>query len=122
MKTVSLVFVSAALFGAAACKKGDDCAKAIDHSMELSKATMSKMPGMHDKMMEKMKDIGIERCKQDNWPDEALKCMSDAKTEGDAQGCYGKLSHEQQEKMNKAAMEMAKPTGVEGSGSATAPR
>ena len=101
--TISLVFVTAALFAAVGCKsKGANCDSAIGHSMELSKATMSKM--MDDNAMAKMKNTALQRCQQDSWPQAALECMSDAKTEGDAQTCYGKLSHEQQENMNKAAM------------------
>lgn len=111
MKNISLAFITVLAFAAPGCKKkGADCDKAINNSMELSKADMAKMPGMDDKMMAKMKDVGIQHCKDDKWPDDAVKCMSDAKSETDAQACYGKLSHDQRQNMNKAAMEMAKPT------------
>ena len=117
MKTVSLVFVTALALAAVGCKKtGADCAKAIDTSMELSKADMQKMPGVDDKMLQKMKDIGLQHCKNDKWSDEIRACMSDAKTEAESRACYGKLSHEQQEKMNNAAMQMLTPTSA---GSAT---
>jgi hypothetical protein len=107
MKNVSLVFVIVLAFG---CKKpGADCAKAIDKSMELSKADMQKMPGMDDKLLQKLKDVGLQHCKDDKWSDEARACMSDAKTEVESQACYNKLSHEQQDKMNKAAMAMMTP-------------
>lgn len=46
--------------------------------------------------------------------------MNDAKTMADAQTCYGKLSKEQQDKMNKAAMELAMPAGGGEPGSAAA--
>ena len=106
MKNISLVFVAALSLAVVGCKKkGGDCEKAIDHSMELSKADMQKTPGMD---MQKMRDIAVQHCKADKWPDEALKCMTDAKTETDAQACYGKLTHEQQESMNKAAAEAMK--------------
>ena len=108
MKALPFVFaigMSVASFG---CKKGGDCQKAIDHSMELSKADMSKMPGMDDKMMGKLKDMGVQHCKDDKWPEDAIKCMTDAKSETDSQACFSKLSHEQQDKMNKAMMEMMK--------------
>jgi len=104
-----ILFVLLALAAAAGCKKkGGDCTAAIDHSMELSKADMSKMPGMDDKMMAKLKDVAVSHCKDDKWPAEALKCMTDAKTESDAQACYGKLSQDQQQKMNQAMMDAMK--------------
>ena len=113
MKNISLAFITVLAFAAPGCKKkGADCDKAINNSMELSKADMAKMPGMDDKMMAKMKDVGVQHCKDDKWPDDAVKCMSDAKSETDAQGCYEKLSKDQRHNMNKAVMEMAKP--VEG--------
>ena len=96
----------------AGCKgSGGDCTAAIEHSMELSKADMAKM-GMDDKALAKAKEIGIQHCKDEKWPDEVVACMKDAKTEGDAQNCYTKLSKEQQDSMQKAVMEMmmaAKP-------------
>jgi hypothetical protein len=110
MNKLSIVLVSALAF--AGCKKkggAADCEKAIDHSMELSKADMAKMPGMDDKTMTKMRDLGLQHCKDDKWSDEVVKCMIDAKTETEGQGCYNKLSKDQQDKMNKAVMEMAPP-------------
>jgi len=121
MKNISILFVAALSFAAVGCKKkggGADCTKAINNSMAVSKADMAKMPGMDDKMMQKMTDVGIQHCKDDKWPDDAVKCMSDAKTEADAQSCYGKLSKEQQDKMNKAAMELATPPAGAAAGSA----
>jgi hypothetical protein len=119
MKTISFVLVALS-FAALGCKKESvDCAKAIANSMEVSKADMEKRPGMDDKTMQKMKDIGLQHCKGDKWPEDALKCMSDAKTEADAQACYGKLSREQQDNMNQAAMDMAKSaSGATGSAGA----
>jgi len=127
MKTLSFVFISALAVAALGCKKksetsasaGGDCAKAINHSMELSKAEMEKM-GTDAAMMQKMVDVGIKRCNEDKWPADAIKCMTDAKTMADAQTCYGKLSKEQQDKMNKAAMELAMPAGGGEPGSAAA--
>jgi hypothetical protein len=119
MKTISLVFVAALSFATAGCKKaGGDCTKAIDHSMELSKAEMQKMPGMDEKVFQKMRDIGVQHCKDDKWPEDALKCMTDAKSITDAQACYGKLSPEQRDKMNNAAMEAVPAPGGAGTGSA----
>lgn len=121
-----LLLVSVLSLAAFGCKKkggGADCDKAIDHSMELSKADMAKM-GVDDKMMAKMKDLGIKHCNDDKWSDDAKKCMADAKTMADAQGCYGKLTQDQRDKMNKAAMELAPaptaPTPAEGAGNGTA--
>ena len=108
MKNLSFVFIAALSVAAVGCKKkgGDaDCAAAINHSMELSKSDMQKM-GTDDKMMAKMADLGIQHCKDDKWPADATKCMTDAKTMQDAQACYSKLTSDQRDKMNKAAMEM----------------
>jgi hypothetical protein len=119
MKKISFVFAAALAFAATGCKKkGADCGQAIANSMELSKADMAKMPGVDDKMMAKMRDLGVEHCTADKWSDDAIKCMSDAKTMADAQGCYGKLSAEQRDKMNKAAAAMMTPPS--GAGSAAA--
>ena len=113
MKNFALVFVAALSFASVGCKKkaagGSDCSQAVNHSMELSKGEMQKM-GTDDKMMAKMVELGIQHCKDDKWSNDALKCMVDAKTMADSQGCYGKLSKDQQDKMNKSVMEMATPT------------
>jgi hypothetical protein len=109
MQKLSFVFAAGLALAAFGCKKsggGGDCGKAIDHSMELSEAQMKKMPGIDDKVIQKMKDLGLKRCQEDKWSDEVTKCMADAKSEADSQECYKKLSPEQQQKMNKAAMEM----------------
>ena len=120
MNKISFVLAAALALAAGGCKKkGDDCARAIDHSMELAKADMQKMPGMDDKTMARMHDLGVERCRADQWPAEAIRCMQDAKTEADAQACYGKLSAEQQQKMNQAAMAGAGAAGSGAAGSAT---
>lgn len=110
MTKLSFILVGVLAVGGVGCKKkagGADCDSAINHSMELSKAEMSKMPGVDEAMMGKMKDVGIQHCKDDKWSDEARKCMVDAKTMADAQACYGKLTQDQRDKMNKAAMELA---------------
>jgi hypothetical protein len=108
---ILFMFVAALSFASVGCKKksagGDDCAKAVGNSMALSKAEMEKAPGMDATLMQKMADLGVQHCKDDKWSAEATKCMIDAKTMADAQGCYGKLSKDQQDKMNKAAMDMA---------------
>jgi hypothetical protein len=122
-----LSFLLVGVLAVAGCKKkagGADCDAAINHSMELSKAEMSKMPGVDDAMMGKMKDVGIQHCKDDKWSADATKCMVDAKTIGDAQACYGKLTQDQRDKMNKAAMELAPaptPTPTEGAAGSGAP-
>jgi len=116
MKKLGLLIVATlALSSVAACKKKGaaepDCAKAIHHSMELSKDEMKKM-GNDDKMLQKMTDLGVQHCKYDKWPAAAVTCMIDAKTMPDSQACYGKLSQDQQDKMNKAAMELVMPAGA----------
>ena len=110
MNKLSLTFVAALALAAGGCKKkgGADCDKAIDHSMELAKADMQKM-GNDDAAIAKMKSIGVQHCKDDKWSDDAVKCMNDAKTEADAQACYGKLTQDQRDKMNKAAMALMTP-------------
>jgi hypothetical protein len=108
MKNLSIGFLMVLSLAAFGCKKGADCDKAIANSMELSKADMAKMPGA-DKMMGKMRDMGLQHCKDDKWSSDAVKCMGDAKTETEAQGCYNKLTADQRDKMNKAMMEMMTP-------------
>jgi len=109
MNKLSFVFLAALSVAALGCKKkGADCDKAIDHSMELSKADMQKM-GEDDATIAKMRAIGVDHCKSDKWAGDVVQCMIDAKTEADAQGCYKKLTPEQQTAMNNAAMEAMKP-------------
>jgi len=93
MRKMSFAFIAALVLAAVGCSKtgGADCAQAINHGMELSKADMAKMPGMDDKMLEKLKDLGLQHCKDDKWSDEVLKCMSEAKSQADGQlrGTWG---------------------------------
>ena len=113
MKNLSICFVITLSLAAFGCKKkgGADCTAAINHSMELSKADMEKMPG-GEQMMGKMRDLGVEHCNADKWSEEAVTCMNDAKTEKDAQGCYGKLTADQRDKMTKAAMALMAPAAA----------
>jgi hypothetical protein len=104
MQKLTIMFAGVLALSAFGCGKGSACDKAIAHSMELSKGDMAKMPGVDEKMMTKLRDIGVDHCKNDKWPDEAISCMNDAKAEADATACYGKLSADQREKMQKAAM------------------
>ncbi|CAN5493327.1 hypothetical protein BH11MYX1_BH11MYX1_10350 [soil metagenome] len=107
MKNLSIAFVAVLALTAFGCKKkGGDCGAAINHSMELSKVAMAKTPGTDEAMMKKMADLGLAHCKDDKWGDDALKCMTDAKTMTDSQGCFDKLTPDQREKMMKAAMEL----------------
>lgn len=121
MTKLTLLLALALPLAAAGCKKkgGADCDKAINHSMDLAKADMQKM-GNDDKAMSKMKDIGLSHCKDDKWSPDAVQCMIDAKTEADAQACYGKLTQDQQDKMNKAAMEAMQPPAPAGGSAAPA--
>jgi hypothetical protein len=119
MKSISMAFAAALVLAAMGCKThGADCESAIAKGMELSKADMQKHPGMDEKTMQKLKDIGVQRCTEDKWPEAAIKCMVDAKSETEAQACYGKLSPEQQAKMNQAAWGGAAAGGTAGAGSA----
>jgi hypothetical protein len=121
MNQISYVFAAAVVVCAFGCKKKSGaCAQAIDHSSELAKADMQKMPGMTDQMMQKMKDVAIQHCKDDKWPDDAIQCMIDAKTETDAQACYGKLSQQQRESMNHAARDAMKSAAGAGNAGGSA--
>jgi hypothetical protein len=122
MKKLSIVVVLA--LAAVACGKkdapaaapvaaGPDCGKAIANSLEVSRATMTKL-GVDAKTLDKMRDLGVQHCKDDKWPADAIQCMADAKTEANAQGCYGKMAPEMVEKMNKAAMEMMTASAAAG--------
>jgi len=116
MTKTSIVLVAALSLAAFGCKKkGGDCTKAIANSMEVSKASMA---GVDKAMLGKMRDLAVKSCQDDKWGDEAITCMTDAKSEAAAQACYGKLTADQQAKMNKAAMDLASPAA--GSGSAAA--
>lgn len=126
MRNLSFAFAAVLALAAVGCKKkagsaagGPSCAQAVSHSMDLSKAEMEKM-GTDTAMMAKLVDLGVKRCTEDKWSPEAIKCMNDAATMTDAQGCYGKLSKEQQDAMNKAAMEMAMPSHEQATGSGSA--
>jgi hypothetical protein len=116
MKKTSIVFVAALSLAAFGCKKnGGDCTKAIGNSMEVSKASMA---GVDKTLLAKMRDLAVKNCQDDKWSGEAITCMTDAKSEAEAQGCYSKLTADQQAKMNKAAMELASPAAGSGSGTA----
>lgn len=93
----------------------DACEKAITHSMEVGKADL---PTSDAKMMAALHDVGVKHCVEDKWPADAVKCMTDAKVEADGQACYGKLSADQQDKMNKDAMAAASAGSAEGSAAA----
>jgi len=141
MKKISVIFVAALSLAAFGCKKksadsgsgsngngsasatggGGDCNSAMSNSMEVSKADLAKMPGVDDKMLAKLHDLGVKHCTDDKWSDDVIKCMTGAKTEAEAQGCYGKLTPEQRDTMNKAAIELTTPPagagGAAGAGS-----
>jgi len=122
MKHSPVSFALALSLATIGCKAkgGADCDRAIRHSMELSKDAMAKM-GVDSALMQKMTDVGIRRCKEDQWTAAVTTCMSNAMTMTDAQACYGKMTQEQQDTMNAAAMELSTPPAPAagpGSGSA----
>jgi len=121
MKKTSIVFVASLSLAAFGCKqKGGDCTKAIANSMEVSKASMA---GVDKTLVAKMRDLAVKNCQDDKWSGEAITCMTDAKSEAEAQGCYSKLTADQRAKMNKGAMELASPaagSGTAATGSAAA--
>jgi len=124
MKKLSIGFATVLALAAVGCNKkdagggaavaaGPDCGKAIANSLGLAKGTMTKM-GVDAKTLDKMRDLGVQHCKDDKWPDAAIQCMADAKTEADAQGCYGKMAPDQVAKMNTAAMELMSTSATAG--------
>jgi hypothetical protein len=116
MTKTSIVLVAALSLAAFGCKKkGGDCTAAIANSMEVAKSSMA---GVDKAMLAKMHDLAVKSCQDDKWSDEVIRCMTDAKSETAAQACYGKLTTDQQAKMNKAAADLA--TTAAGSGSAAA--
>src|SRR5580692_11237882 len=123
MIKLPFVLAIALSFAATGCKKtGGDCAAAINHSMDLASTDMKKRPGMDDKLVATLKDLGVQHCKDDKWSDEAIACMTDAKADADAQACYAKLSKEQQDKMNSAMTEtMMKAAGAAPAAGGAAP-
>ncbi|HUS27296.1 MAG TPA: hypothetical protein VMZ53_02275 [Kofleriaceae bacterium] len=123
MKKLSLVLLAVLSLAAIGCKSkagAGDCGAAVNHSMDLSKADMKKM-GTDDKTMAKMVEVGVTRCKEDKWSADAIKCMTNAATMSDAQGCYSKLTADQQKKMNEAAMAVVMPSAPTGTGDGSAP-
>jgi hypothetical protein len=113
MTKTSIVFAAALSLAAFGCKKkGGDCTAAIANSMEVAKASMA---GVDKTMVAKMHDLAIKSCQDDKWSDEVISCMTDAKSEPAAKGCYSKLTADQQAKMNKAAMDLASPPAAAGS-------
>jgi uncharacterized lipoprotein NlpE involved in copper resistance len=119
MTKTSIVFAAALSLAAFGCKKkGGDCTKAIANGMEIS--SKGSMAGMDKTMMAKLRDLGIKNCQDDKWSDEAISCMTSAKSETEAQGCYSKLTADQQTKMNKSAMELASPAAGSGTAAAAA--
>jgi hypothetical protein len=114
MKHFSFVFVAALALSAGGCKKkAPDCAAAMNHSMDLAKDGSMKGAAADPKMKQAFIDMGVKHCKDDKWSDDAVRCMMDAKSETDAKACYGKLSADQQKKMNDDAWG-AKPADAGG--------
>jgi hypothetical protein len=127
MTKISIAVVAAFSLAAFGCKKKSaDCDSAINNMMEVSKADLSKVPGMDDKMMDKMKGIAMQHCKDDKWPEDALKCMKEAKSNADAKKCQGMLPKELDKKMmddvaNSMGMGGGGGPPPEGSGGGAAP-
>jgi hypothetical protein len=97
-----------------------ECGAAIDHALNLEKDAMKKeMPAMSDADFTKLRDAAVQLCKDDKWPDVALHCFADGKTEAEVDKCDEKLPPDLKEKFNKG-MEAAMTVAM-GSGSGAAP-
>jgi hypothetical protein len=119
MKNLSIAFVSLlSLTAFAGCKKGggSDCAGTVGGMVDRMMADSmkdEKMPPemkkqaeeMMKAMVPKLKDVMTKRCTEDKWSADALKCMADAKNEGDAKKCDAMLTPEQNKAMEKASAE-----------------
>jgi hypothetical protein len=124
MKKISIAFVATlSLLAFAGCKKkggGGDCESTVNSAVDRMMDQQMK-EGMKDKDMSpemkkmaedmvktmgpKMKAAMTKSCKDDKWSAEALKCIDDAKTEKDFDGCEAKFTPEQKKNMEKAMSE-----------------
>lgn len=109
MKKLSIAVV-AVVFAAttAGCKKGGvDCEQALDNAVKVSKAEMTS-PAMEDKLA-KIRAASLQRCKEDKWSADALKCFAAAKTGAELGKCEELKTKEQREKLEKAVLDVMGP-------------
>ncbi|MEO8704766.1 MAG: hypothetical protein ABI867_32215 [Kofleriaceae bacterium] len=116
----------------AASDRPPSCKQAFSHALAL----LSPKLGVDAATLDKMQAAGIVRCSKDDWADEVLRCMIEAATEADIDGCRTKLRAVAQTNLT-GALDAAKTgaaftpaavgagsgsgSGSSGSGSATKP-
>lgn len=86
----------------AACqgkKPGPDCAAALEHAMQVSRAELAAMDAA---TVARIKQASLARCIEDKWSAEALACLGEARTGGELGACEGKQTAEQRDKLAKA--------------------
>ena len=124
MKTIGLI-LALSLF--AGCKKGGSSAsncseaigKGVDKMIALRKEKMDQSqmpPEMKAKMEERAKKMDevsgqlkqaiTNRCTEDKWPDEVIKCYGNAGSMEELRGCREKLPADQQAKLKNEEMQV----------------
>jgi hypothetical protein len=124
MKTIGLI-LALSLF--AGCKKGGSSAsncseaigKGVDKMIALRKEKMDQSqmpPEMKAKMEERAKKMDevsgqlkqaiTNRCTEDKWPDEVIKCYGNAASMEELRGCREKLPADQQAKLKNEEMQV----------------
>lgn len=108
MKTIVLV----ALLAAAGCSKKPDCGTAITRGLDGFAATVtSRTPDLELKermtvALGKLKTALTERCVDDGWSAEVLKCFETIHNMRDIQACESKLTTDQHTKASAAQREV----------------
>lgn len=88
-------------------KKGADCEKAVNNLIDVTKPDLLKsMPGVDDATVAKMKNMGVARCKEDKWSDDAVKCLAQASASGDVQTCQSKMPSDLVQKFSLAILSL----------------
>jgi len=107
-------FVAAPWLAACRDKKASpDCASALEHAMQVSRAEMA---AIDDATVARIKQASLTRCLEDQWSAEALACVGKARTGGDLGACEGKKTAAQRDKLAKA---VAAATGTGSDGGTT---
>jgi len=86
----------------AACKgkkSGPDCAAALEHAMQVSRAELAAMDAP---TVARIQQASLARCIEDRWSAEALACLGEARTGSDLGACEGKQTADQRDKLAKA--------------------
>jgi hypothetical protein len=118
MTKLAVVFVVAvAVIGCK--KKGADCDHAVTNMLEVQRPGMVSM-GMEPRLIDKIKAIALHRCKEDSWPDDSMRCMTEAKSQADAETCQKGLPKEMGEKVKKEIDDASPPAGGDAGSAAPA--